>query len=54
MSVRSTSPIMRESPVQVIPMEDTNNEHPKRGQSPRAWTPSEEAMKRNNGKSLKK
>ena len=52
MSVRSTSPIMSESPVQVIPMEDTNHQHPKRGQSPRAWTPSEEAMKRENGKSF--
>jgi len=37
MSVRSTSPIMRESPVQVIPMEDTNNQQYKRSQSPRAW-----------------
>jgi len=47
----STSPIMSESPVQVIPMEDTNHQHPKRGQSPRAWTPSEEAMKRENDES---
>jgi len=37
---------MSESPVQVIPMEDTNHQHHKRGHSPRAWTPSEEAMKR--------
>merc|ERR1711944_264768 len=51
MSVRSTSPIMSDSPVQVIPMEDTNHQHPKRGQSPRAWTPSEEAMKRENDES---
>lgn len=28
---------MRESPVQVIPMEDTNNQQYKRSQSPRAW-----------------
>jgi len=42
---------MSESPVQVIPMEDTNHQHPKRGQSPRAWTPSEEAMKRENDES---
>ena len=54
MSVHSTSPIMSESPVQVIPMEDTNHQHQKRGQSPRAWTPSEEAMKRENGKSFSK
>ena len=43
MSVRSTSPIMRSSPVQVIPMEEHNNQNPKPGQftsgSPRAWTP---------------
>ena len=53
MSVRSTSPIMRDSPVQVIPMEDTNNQNPKR--SPRAWSPSDDGpMKRNNGKSSKK
>ena len=52
MSVHSTSPIMRESPVQVIPMEDTNNQRSKQGQSPRAWTPSgDEAMKNVNGKS---
>jgi len=42
---------MSESPVQVIPMEDTNHRQPKRGQSPRAWTPSEEAMKRENDES---
>ena len=45
MSVRSTSPIMRSSPVQVIPMEEPNDF--KRGGlgkdddhgQPRAWTP---------------
>ena len=42
MSVHSTSPIMRDSPVQVIPMEDTNNHNPKRGPSPRAWSPSDD------------
>ena len=47
MSVRSTSPIMRSSPVQVIPMEDTNDFRTQRGGigkdddhgQPRAWTP---------------
>ena len=40
---------MRDSPVQVIPMEDTNNHHPKRGESPRAWTPSDDQFTNNKG-----
>ena len=50
MSVRSTSPIMRESPVQVIPMEDTNNQQYKRSQSPRAWNDDDPMKKAANGK----